>query len=158
MDEGSGGAGDARRPWGALVVAVLALTTAVFMLVRPAGAPPSSTDGEQMIAVSPGGTVELSELSAELQELYVAAAADPEAFSAVRCYCGCEAMLEHRHLLDCFVRPDGAWERHALGCGICQVEARDVIAGRAAGEPLEDIVADIDATYGGITSSQETDA
>ena len=79
------------------------------------------------------------------------AAADPEAFTQVRCYCGCEAMLDHRHLLDCFERPDGGWERHAVGCAVCQLEARDVLAARAAGTPMPEIIAAIDDTYAGIT-------
>lgn len=37
--------------------------------------------------VAPGGTVELASLPAVQQELYQAAAADPEAFEAVRCSC-----------------------------------------------------------------------
>lgn len=43
-----------------------------------------------MVAVSPGATVELASLSADLQDLYHAVAADQEAMYAVRCYRGCE--------------------------------------------------------------------
>lgn len=128
-----------------LVLAAVLALTAVVHSMRPA------TGQEQMVAVSPGGEVQLDELRPELQQMYLDVAEDPDAFSQVRCYCGCEAMLDHRHLGDCFVRPDGGWERHAVGCGICQLEARDVLAARAAGTPIDDIVADIDAAYAGIT-------
>jgi len=131
-----------------VVLAAVALTATVHALRAP-------TDGEQMLAVSPGGVVDVDELDPDLRQLYFDVAADPEAFTAVRCYCGCEAMLDHRHLLDCFERPDGQWERHAVACGVCQVEARQVLAGRAAGTPLDEIVAAIDETFAGIT--EETD-
>lgn len=139
------------RRAGVLLVVVLAAIalTAIVHAMQPAD------DGEQMLAVSPGGVVDIDELDPDLRELYLAAAADPEAFTAVRCYCGCEAMLDHRHLLDCFERPDGQWERHAVACGVCQVEAREVLAGRAAGTPLDEIVAAIDQTFAGITEGTD---
>lgn len=135
-----------------VAVAIAAAITLAWSLVS---APVAPAPGEQMVAVSPGGVVELAELEPELQHLYRAVADDEAAFHAVRCYCGCEAMLEHRDLFDCFVRPDGQWERHAVGCGICQVEAREVLAGRAAGTPLGEIAAEIDATYGQITQGSD---
>lgn len=149
---------DGARPWrvGLLVLLTAAGLVAAIALVQLSAGTPTPSSGGQMVAVAPGGEVELSELRPETRELYLAVAADPAVFEAVRCYCGCEAMLEHRHLLDCFVRPDGGWERHAVGCGICQAEARDVLAGRAAGTPLGDITADIDATYGQITLETDT--
>lgn len=146
------------HPWWALAVAVAAAVSLGVVLAQPASQPAPAAAEDEMVTVSPGGTVDIATLSAEVQELYLAAEADPEAFTAVPCYCGCEAMLDHRHLGDCFVRPDGGWERHAVGCGICQAEARDVIAGREDGTPIDQIRRDIDADYGAITSSQESDA
>ena len=43
----------------------------------------------------------------------------------IPCYCGCYS-FGHRSLLDCFVRPEGGYERHASDCGICGMEANDV--------------------------------
>lgn len=148
------------HPWWALLVAVVAAVAVGVLLAQPPPEPsaPSSPAQEEMVAVSPGGTVDITTLPASVQELYLAAEADPEAFAAVPCHCGCEAMLGHRHLGDCFVRPDGGWERHAVGCGICQAEARDVVAAREAGTPIDQIRRDIDIDYGAITSSQETGA
>lgn len=146
----------ASRPWWALAVAMVAFAAAVWLVVaaaEPGPADPGAMDGSpEMLAVAPGGTVELASLPAEHQTMYRAAADDPEAFEAVACYCGCEAFLEHRHLLDCFVRPDGGWERHATGCAVCLAEARDVVERRTDGTSIDEITRHIDDTYGAITA------
>ena len=134
-----------------IVVALTAAVGLTLVLAAVLGDAGQRSPAEEMVAVYPGGEVELEELHSELRQLYLDVAADPTAFEQVRCYCGCETMLDHRHLRDCFERPDGGWERHAVGCGICQVEARDVLAGRAAGMPMSEIIAQIDETYSGIT-------
>lgn len=139
---------DAIRRTVVLVVVAVAAAVALVAAVSALGAP---SGAERMVSVSSCGVVSLAELDADLRQLYRDAAADPEAFTQVRCYCGCEAMLDHRHLLDCFERPDGGWERHAVGCAVCQLEARDVLAARAAGTPMPEIIAAIDDTYAGIT-------
>jgi hypothetical protein len=146
----------ASRPWWALAVAIFALAVAVWLLAT-SGAPtstgPDATDDRPvMLAVAPGGSVELASLPADHQEMYRAAAADPDAFEAVACYCGCEEFLDHRHLLDCFVRPDGGWERHATGCAVCLAEAGDVIEMRSTGTPIDEITRRIDDRYGAITA------
>lgn len=146
----------AARPWWALAVAAAALAGASWLLATGLGSGSTGRSATQetpaMLAVAPGGTVELASLPASQQELYRAAAADPDGFEAVRCYCGCEAFLDHRHLLDCFVRPDGGWERHATGCAVCLAEARDVIDLRSGGTPISEIVQHIDDRYGAITA------
>lgn len=136
----------------------MTLLTYAFWLLTGTGGPDSAaptTTGETpaMLAVAPGGTVELAALPAEHQKMYRAAAADPEAFQAVACYCGCEEFLDHRHLLDCFERPDGGWERHATGCAVCLVEARDVVEMRADGTPIAEIIRQIDDRYSAITAA-----
>lgn len=142
-----------RSRW-VLAVAILALAAgALWLLPMSPGAPSAATGSSPMLAVAPGGTIDLAALSQDQQALYRAAAADLEAFQAVACYCGCEAFLEHRHLLDCFVRPSGGWERHATGCAVCLAQARDVIDMREDGVPLDEIVQTIDGRYGGITDT-----
>jgi hypothetical protein len=138
------------RPWAALVVAVAAVLAAVTLVVVTTPADEAAEEHATMLAVAPGGTIELSELPDEHVVLYEAARADVETFSQVPCYCGCEDFLGHRHLLDCFVTPDGDWERHATGCGVCLGEAQDVLADQAAGRPLAEILDRIDAKYGAI--------
>lgn len=145
----------ARRPWWALVVAAAAVAAVAAVLLAP-GWTASTSDSAahaEMLAVAPGGEVALADLPAELAGLYEAAHADREGFASVTCYCGCEEFLAHRGLLDCFLRPGGGWERHAVGCAVCQQEARDVIDLRRQGVPLEDIVRQIDARYGDITAT-----
>lgn len=146
----------ASRRWWALAVALIALTAAGWLATSGLGAPESRVIGtdEQpyMLAVAPGGTVELASLPDEHQVLYRAAATDPDGFEAVACYCGCEEFLDHRHLRDCFVRTDGGWERHATGCAVCLAEASDVIELRATSTPINEIVRQIDSRYGAITA------
>jgi hypothetical protein len=144
-----------RHRW-ALAVAVAALAAAGWLLTTGFGAvatgPDAAGEAPAMLAVAPGGTVDLASLPIVQRELYLAAAADNAGFEAVSCYCGCEAFLDHRHLLDCFVRPDGGWERHATGCAVCLAEARDVIDLRSHRTPISEIVRHINDRYGAITA------
>lgn len=143
-----------RRPWWLLVVSIVAFAVAVWLVVGPpAQGEATGGDAPQMLQVAPGGAVDLASLPSEHQVLYEAAAADPEVFTQVRCYCGCEDFLAHRHLLDCFERPEGGWERHATGCAVCLAEAEEVAEQRAAGIPLDEIVRRIDNRYGQITAT-----
>lgn len=146
--------GSGERPWWALAFSLVAFTAAVWLVVGPmAQGQTSEHESPQMLQVAPGGEVELASLSSEHQVLYEAAVADPEAFTQVRCYCGCEDFLAHRHLLDCFERPEGGWERHATGCAVCLAEAEEVVEQRAAGTPLDEIIRRIDNRYGQITAT-----
>ena len=82
-----------------------------------------------MVEVAPGGVVEPGDVPEALAVWYRGAESHPDVFAEVPCFCGCAAMLDHRHLLDCFVRADGdGWEAHALGCGVCLGEAEQVLA------------------------------
>lgn len=142
-----------------LAVAIIAMATIGITLVPPAPDGSHAPAGEAsapMLAVAPGGVVELASLPADHQTLYRAAAADPEAFEAVPCYCGCESFLDHRHLLDCFVRPSGGWERHATGCAVCLAQAHDVSDMRDDGVPLDQIIRTIDRSFGGFTDTTTT--
>jgi hypothetical protein len=142
------------RPWWALAVAVTAFAVAGWLVVAsPAPGDAVAHDPAPMLLVAPGGEVDLASLPVEHQVLYEAAAADHDAFTQVRCYCGCEAFLDHRHLLDCFERPEGGWERHATGCAVCLAEAEEVAEQRADGVPLGEIIRRIDTKYGGITAT-----
>jgi hypothetical protein len=87
-----------------------------------------------MFSVAPGGVVDPADVPVAIQVLYRGAHAHPDMYEAVPCFCGCEATLEHRHLFDCFSRADGAWEAHALGCGVCLGEAAQVEELLASGE------------------------
>ncbi len=98
-------------------------------------------DGTVMLDVAPGGVIDPASVPEGMAVLYRGAEAHPDAFAAVPCFCGCEQMLGHRHLLDCFVRPDGSgWEAHASGCGVCLGEATQVLALLEEGASIDEIV------------------
>ena len=72
---------------------------------------------------------------------------EPQLATRIPCYCGCPR-LGHRSLLDCFVRPEGGYERHASGCSICGWEADDVERSLSDGLDAASIRAAIDEEYG----------
>lgn len=136
---------------GLLVVMVGASVFVTATVERP---PPATSS--DMLAVAPGGVIELSEIPDPFLIHYEGAAGHPDVFSAVPCFCGCQAMLEHRHLLDCFVRADGdGWEAHATGCGVCLGEAEQVLALLADEVPLDEIVERVVAEWGDPYLDQE---
>lgn len=96
---------------------------------------------ESMVQVAPGGVLRAGEVPEALVVWYQGAERHPDVFAEVPCFCGCAAMLDHRHLLDCFVRADGdGWEAHALGCGVCLGEAEQVLGLVAEGVETPQIV------------------
>lgn len=100
-----------------------------------------SASGPPMIEVAPGGLLDPADVPEGLAVYYRAAVDHGDVFAQVPCFCGCEEMLGHRHLRDCFVRADG-WEAHALGCGVCLGEAAQVIDLLAAGETDSQVIRD----------------
>ena len=107
------------------------VSAGVWSSVRD-GSDPSLAAAE-MVAVAPGGLVDPADVPETVAVLYRAAHEHADIYAEVPCFCGCEAMLGHRHLLDCFARPEGGWEAHALGCGVCLGEAQQVEDLLAAG-------------------------
>jgi len=67
---------------------------------------------------------QLDMVPAHLVQHYELARANPDVYAQVPCFCGCQEMLAHRNLEDCFVTPDGGWESHASGCQICIQESQ----------------------------------
>ena len=82
-------------------------------------------------------------------ESYKAAVSLPtEVTTQMPCYCGCaDFATPHRHLLDCFVNPDGAYTDHASGCDLCGKILLDVAAQHKQGVSIKEIRANIDAKY-----------
>lgn len=137
------------RPWWALAVAVLALLGAGYLAVDSGSGEPATAQAP-MLEVAPGGELAFDDIPEEQRVHYLAAAEDVEAFTAVRCYCGCEDFLGHEDLLACFVRDDGGWERHATGCGICLAQADMVVDLREQGRSVDEIVEAVDDRYAAI--------
>jgi hypothetical protein len=97
--------------------------------------------------VAAGGSIELTSMPTWMASHYRFAAMHTHAYEHVPCFCGCDATLDHRSLLDCFVRPDGGWERHASGCAVCTEESEMIRAGLARGSPMRQIRSEIVDTY-----------
>lgn len=137
------------RPWWALGVAVLALLGAGYLALDLGDGHEAAAEAP-MLEVAPGGALDFEDIPEDQRVHYLAAAEDEQAFSAVRCYCGCEDFLDHEDLLACFVRDDGAWERHATGCAICLAQAGMVVDLREEGRSVDEIVDAIDDHYSAI--------
>ncbi len=136
-----------RRPWlwlPGVIGAIAVLLTVTAITRRGAGA--STTN--DMTALAPPGVVAEADIPAALVPLYHGAVENSTVFEATPCYCGCMEMLGHRHLLDCFERPDGSgWESHALGCGVCLGEAKQVLDLLADGLESDAVVAAVVAEW-----------
>ena len=104
------------------LVAVAALAAGISLLI--AGA--SGADTPHAMGGPLPVTVDLAKVAPETAALYRYAADHPADFAQIRCYCGCDAMLGHRNLADCYVTPAGAWDAHASGCAVCADEATTV--------------------------------
>ena len=88
-------------------------------------------------------------VDAAARPAYEYAVAAPDLLRAVPCYCGCVNLaVPHRDLYDCFVTPDGFYDSHAAGCGVCQLEALDVQRQAGAGLTLAEIRQQIDTHFG----------
>lgn len=71
--------------------------------------------------------LDLETVSAQVAGHYHFADAHRSMYETVPCFCGCDAMLGHRSLIDCFVRTDAAgWDAHASGCAVCIEESQMV--------------------------------
>lgn len=126
----------------AVVVVVAALVgVGVRASLTHVPQPEASLAQDQMVTVSPGGVLAPEDVPERLRSHYQAATDHYEIFEEVPCFCGCEAMLGHRHLGDCFLRSDGeGLEAHAVGCGVCLGEAQQVDELIAAGVGDSDLI------------------
>lgn len=128
---------------GVVVVVVLSAIALYASLTGPDAEPSATAASANMVEVAPGGVLAPEDVPPGLAAHYQSAQDHPEIFSVVPCFCGCEEMLGHRHLGDCFVRPDGrGLEAHALGCGVCLGEAQQVMDLLAAGAEEPDQIRD----------------
>jgi hypothetical protein len=128
-----------------VAVALVAVALNATLIDRPAVESASTAVAANMETVAPGGILAPQDVPPGLAAHYQAAQDHQEIFEAVPCFCGCEEMLGHRQLGDCFVRADGrGLEAHALGCGVCLGEAQQVMDLIAAGiedpDPIRDAV------------------
>lgn len=116
----------------------------------PSSLSPSATPTPSASPAAPAFS--LQGLSAEMVAQYRFVARNPVPYRHVPCFCGCQAMLGHRSLLDCFVRPAGGWESHASGCFVCGEESTQVRTMLARGDPIQKIHDAIVAQFGSLTA------
>lgn len=122
------------RVFAALCAATVAGILVLGVFATPSPHLDSGVDAAAMVDLAPGGVIDPADVPESVAVRYRAAHEHADIYAVVPCFCGCEAMLDHRHLLDCFARPAGGWEAHALGCGVCLGEAQQVEELLAAGE------------------------
>ena len=103
----------------AVLLMIVGLGVGVAMLTRGAGV----TDADRARNAPTVVTVSLASLPSEVSAMYLYAADHAEHYTTIPCYCGCDRSLAHRNLKDCFVTPDGDWDAHASGCGVCTAES-----------------------------------
>ncbi len=101
-------------------------------------------------------TVDLRTLSEELAAQYRFVESQQPVFTHIPCYCGCGHTLGHRSLRDCFIQAPGGYDAHAAGCGVCQVEARDVQRMLASGMDVAAIRAEIRTRYTKVGTPTDT--
>lgn len=85
--------------------------------------------------------------SAKTLEGYRIATQIPNVLEAIPCYCGCGIQSGHRHLKDCFIKPNGSYDDHGAGCVLCDREAIDVKKWLDQNVPVKEIRARIDEKY-----------
>jgi len=127
---------------GATMATVLAGVLVVAMVFRSA---PGADEPEFSLNGQP----------AEMAGAYQFVAEHSAHAASIPCYCGC-VRLDHRSLLECFVKPEGGWEPHASTCGVCGDEAADLRAMLAGGAGIRDIRTAIDQQYGRLGRPTDT--
>lgn len=92
-----------------------------------------------------------------LESYRAAVALPPEVSTSIPCYCGCASSSPpHRHLRDCFIKPEGGYTDHAAGCDLCGKIALDALQAYQQGVPLKEIRAMVDAKYAEYGTPTET--
>jgi len=86
---------------------------------------------------------DIAYLGEEVQEIFNMIREIPEVADGIGCYCGCHTREGYRSLLTCFY-PGG----RAMGCPICQGEAKLTYRRTKEGQTLDQIRRAIDARYG----------
>jgi hypothetical protein len=131
----------------------LGLITAILLGGLSAGCAPSIS-GEHALMMAPLHQMpaDVQAAPATVREAYQFAAANPEIMKQIPCYCGCGAM-GHTSNYSCYVTGLNAnkelvYDAHALGCSICVDITQDVMRLLRENQPVPEIRAYIDQTYG----------
>jgi hypothetical protein len=78
-------------------------------------------------------TLDPAAFAGQTRDAYQIARDEPALLVQLHCYCGCDKVLGHRNLLDCFR------DKHAASCATCMGEAIDGNQMATHGSPVEQI-------------------
>jgi hypothetical protein len=129
---------------------LLSLLTVILLAALPA----CSTQSQNQLSMMPLDQMISAVQSApvSVQQAYQFAAANPDTMKQIPCYCGCGA-VGHTSNYSCYVQGLDAsgtitYDNHALGCSICVDITQDVMRLQREGKSVQEIKANVDATYG----------
>lgn len=136
---------------GTLGAAVLLMVAAgvVGVMIGNRGTTHAAMMAAQPVPAVEAGGFTLDMVPAHMVQHYELARANPKIYSQVPCFCGCDEMLGHRNLEQCFVTPDGDWESHAAGCSICIEESQMLMWMMTRGMSPQMMAERVIAEYGG---------
>lgn len=123
-------------PFGALAVVGLRPSATSRALDHPEPRP--GIDASEVLTAA-----DLSGHPDEIVEVYDMIREIPEVADGIGCGCACPLLPHYRSLLTCFHRGG-----MAMGCPICQSEARVVYRRHAEGQSLDQIRRAVDARFG----------
>ncbi|SRR5271166_1432654 len=86
-------------------------------------------------------TLDPQEFQGNARDAYKVAERNPALLAQLHCYCGCDKLLGHKNLLDCYR------DTHASRCAICMGEALDAGPMANRGVPIEQIRDALRARY-----------
>lgn len=136
------------RDWariiGAEVVLLAVIALGIVLLVNGA----SGADRDDALSDPTPVTVVLDDLTPHVAANYTYAKSHMTEFAQIPCYCGCDNMLGHRNLADCYVTTTGGWDAHASGCAVCAQETDTVRAALSTGTAIADVRDSIINQYG----------
>jgi len=119
---------------------------AVALTGRPMPVRASLVHPEPRLGIDGSGVLTRENLAAfpeEILILYDMVRTIPHIADGIGCACGCAALPGYRSLLTCYSQGG-----MAMGCAICQGEARLAYRRHEAGDDLEQIRRAIDARFG----------
>jgi hypothetical protein len=104
---------------------------------------PATVAGNTLIAPEKSSTLTLdpSAFAGKARRGYEVARRKPSLLAQLHCYCGCDKVLGHRNLLDCYC------DKHAAKCATCLGEAIDSNEMNDQGSPIEQIRDALRARY-----------
>lgn len=101
---------------------------------------PSSTKNNAALAEDPL-VLDPLQFIGPAREAYIVAKQDPALLAKLHCYCGCDRVLGHKNLLDCYR------DYHGASCEICTGEAMDAAEMAKEGSPVDQIRDALRARY-----------